>query len=504
MQTLSSIPKPEYYGDLMLLANDLLEVNRIKVFEFGTFHRDMMKLVLTNRYTGVMLPVGHLKTTLVSTCYAIWRLLRERNYEICLVSATLNQSIKMLAQVQYLIENTPWLKHLAPDDRSYTWSKTQLNTSNGNMMYVRAFNPSARGIQPNEIIYDDILREENVSMDQIKDTFWHVFFPRGQTKQCKHTVVGTPVSTDDLLHELKSKAEKDGNWAFITYPAVITDEKGNMKPLWPERFTMDELNEIKRNMGQYRFSQEYLCSPSTGGEGFFRQDFVLNCSDDNLGFAYNTEGVVTIGADFAMSDAPTGDYNVFTVVDCVKGEYKRKMMQGREPVEVTVVDPVIIKHIERYRGSVGQVRKLKQLVDTYRPQKVIADVSSFGSRFVQELREQGVAVDGQDFWRANRNAMLVNLRRIMETEDVFSKPPRLVIPTSEKDGTFTTTKALIRELSGFIETKTPSGMKTVASILGHDDMVMSLALAVKDIGFQRKTPTKLIYSAKPYDLGINI
>jgi len=429
--------------------------------------------------------------------------MKEQDYEICLVSATLKQSMKILAQVQKLIEDTPWLRHLAPADRSYTWSKTQLNTTNGNMMYVWSFGPSARGLQPNEIIYDDIQREENISMEQIKDTFHTVFLGRGQTKQCKHTVVGTPVKIDDLLYDLKKKSEEGGIWAFITYPAVLEDSKGKRKPLWPERFTLEELDAIKVNMGQYRFSQEYLCKPSHGGEGFFRKDFIVSSCDDNLGFSYQTKGIVTIGADFAMSDAPTGDYNVFTVVDSYKGEYVKKARLGKEVFDVKVKDPVVIKKIDRYRGSVGQIARIEQLVKEYKPTKVIVDMSSFGHRFAQELMEKGMAVDEQDFWRANRNHLLLNLRRLMETEDPISSPGRLVIPTSEKDGTFEVTKTLISELDGFSEKMTPSGMKTIASNLSHDDMTMSLALAVKDIIYAQPVPRHFFLSAKPKDT-INI
>jgi len=495
--------KAEYFDDFMLFADDLLSANKIKVFEFGSFHREMMSLILRNRYVAVMLPVGHLKTTLVSICYPLWRLLTQQDYEICLVSSTLDQSKKILSQIQQFLSNTPWLQHLVPNDRSYSWNKYQLLTTNNNSLYIRPFNPSARGIQPNEIIYDDIVRESDISMEQIKDTFWHVFFPRGQTKECKHILVGTPVSSDDLLFEIKEKAEKQGTWAFITYPAILSDEKGNSKPLWPERFPLSELNEIKRNMGEYRFNQEYMCSPSAAGEGFFPRHYVLNACDDSLCFDYSTQGVVTIGADFAMSDAPTGDYNVFTVVDSISGEITRKVKVGAETIELKVNKPVIIKRIERYRGSTGQVRRLKELAAAYKAVRVIVDSSTFGQRFAQELRELGISVDAQDFYRANRNQLLINLRRLFEPDEVNNSPARLIIPTSQKDGTFNVTKHLIRELDGFIETKTKSGLSTLASTLEHDDTVFSLALAVKDVGYSRATPKKLVYSAKPVQ-SINI
>lgn len=478
----------EYRDDFFKFADDLLKYHKVKVFDFGDFHKEMMKSVLTNRYNAVMLPVGHLKTTLISICYPLWRMLREEDYEICLVSATLDLSKRNLGIIQQYAESTPWLQHLVPADKSISWSKFQLNTTNRNLVYVRAFKPSARGIQPNELIYDDILRDADISMEVIKDIFWHIFFTRGQTKHCKHTMIGTPISREDLLFEIKEKAEKMGKWHFMTYPAILTDEKGTQTPLWRERYPLEELHEIRETMGHYRFNQEYLCDPAAFGSGFFPTEMVLQCIDDDLGFSYSTQGQVVIGADFAMSDSPTGDYNVFTVVEYGNLPMTRK----RSEQEITVERPVIIRHIDRFKGAFGQVHRVKELYNRYNASKVIADSSTFGARFVQELRAQGVVVDTQDFQPLSRNKLLIDLRRLMETDDFENKPPRLIIPTSEKDNTFMVTKLLLGELSGFEEKKLPSQMKTLATTGAHDDLVMSLCLAVRDTAYAQPLPTKLI------------
>lgn len=484
--------KPEWIIDFYSFLDDLTDfLFRESKIKFGEFHREAIKQVLENRYIAVMLPVGHLKTTIFSICYPIWRLLREKNYEICLVSSTIEQSMKNLAFIQQIIQDVPWLRHLVPEDRSYTWNKSQLTTTNRNMCYIKPFSPTARGIHPNEIIYDDILRESDISMDEIKDIFWHIFFPRGQTKNCRHIVIGTPISPDDLFHEIKEKADKGGEWKFFSYPAIIDG-----KPLWPERFTMSELQRIRESMGEYRFSREYLCSPVSEQANFFPLEMIMNCTDDEYSFTYSTAGRVYIGADFAMSESPSGDFTVYTVVDHVP-EAKRNIIYKGKQYTITVKNAVIIRRMERFRSSTGHIDRLHDLVRKYSPEKVIVDISSFGMRFAQELRERGVSVDAQDFRPANRANLLVNLRRLMESDDILNKPPRLIIPTSQKDMTFSVTKHLIKELSGFQEEKTKAGHLTIASSLKHDDTVMSLALAVKDIVDVRPTPKNFIQIVRP-------
>jgi len=314
----------------------------------------------------------------------------------------------------------------------------------------------------------------------------------GQTKRSKHIVVGTPISADDLFAEIEQKAKKSSRWVVYKKPAIV-EENGKQVPAWKERFSIEELMELKQDMGNYDFNREYLCNPLAPGSGFFEREMVLNAQDDELGFSYNTKGTVTIGADFAMSESKTGDYNVFTVVDSVNGKMKRKFDFGEGEVELEVENPVVIKKIERYKGATGQVQRLLDLYKTYRASKIILDVSSFGTRFAQELRDKGVNVDAQDFRPANRSQLLVNLRRLFESDDPTVKPPRIVIPYSNKDGTRMVTEELCKELSGFDETKTKGGFKTIASKLAHDDMVFSLSLAVKDVVYTKSVPNKLIW-----------
>lgn len=483
---------PRYFNDFWLFANDLLSFHKIKVYEFDAFHHDVINTILSNRYTLIILPRGHLKTTLLNT-YALWRMLRETKYELGLVSSTLDQTIKNLTFIQDMIETTPWMKHLVPEDRSYTWSKSKLTTTNGNTCTVLPFKPSARGAHPNELLYDDIMREKDIDMDEIKDTFWHIFFPMGQTKNCKHTVVGTPISAEDLFVEIQDKVAKGSPWRVLRRQAIEANDEGKEVPLWSSRFSLEELSEIKDDMGTYRFNREFLCDPLAAGAGFFPPEMILNATEDDLTFNYQTQGVVAIGADFAMSESASGDYNCFTVIDSINGTVKRDMEFNGEKVTVEVENPVVIKYIDRWKGPTGQARRLKELSDTYKATKVIVDISTFGQKFAQELRELGVSVDGQDFRPANRSQLLVNLRRLFESDDIQRPVPRMIIPSSQENFTYDKTKHLIKELSGFRETKTKAGSMTLASNLAHDDTVMSLALAVKDVAFLRSIPTKLVW-----------
>jgi hypothetical protein len=264
--------------------------------------------------------------------------------------------------------------------------------------------------------------------------------------------------------------------------AVVEKENGEWaRPLWAERFSLENLKKIKMDMGEYRFEREYMCRPRATGDTLFPMELIMNSLDHNAPFEYTTKGMVYVGCDFAMSTTETGDYNVFTVIDSYQGTYRKQVDKGYVDIE----NPVIIRKIIRFKGS-GQIDNIKSLYTYFTPHRCIVDSSGVGARFVQELMENRISVDAQDFRPANRNMLLLNLRRLMEQN-------RLIIPT--KGECETLTNHLINELSGFRTIKTRAGSETFASSLKHDDMVMSLAMAVKEVSQPRKPLETIFFGA---------
>jgi len=443
--------------------------------EMTSYHVELASLPVQHRQLCVIVPRGHGKTMLYSIAYPLWRLWREKNFELCLTSSSLEQSMKIFAKSQELLESNPFFSRILPQDRFSSWNKSQLVTRNGNWFYVKPFNSTARGIHPHCIIYDDLLREMDTPLEQIEETFWGVFYPCGQINNCQHLIVGTPQTPDDLYAKLEKLSEKDKDWQVVRKRAVIKDEKGNwVRALWESRLPLDVLRKIRESMGEYRFEREYQCNPIATGDTLYPQEMILDCLDNSLEYSFKSEGSITIGCDFAISTAASGDYNVFTVVDnCAGQEYIKETDNGK----VKVKDPVFIRRIIRFRGNTGHVESIKNLCASFPSSRVIADNSHVGARFVQELRENYITVDGQDFQPAHRNMMLMNLRRLIEQK-------RLVIPY--KGEYLPLTKRLMKELASFRSKKLPSGGETWVSSVDHDDMVFSLALAVRDIGSPRR------------------
>lgn len=462
-------------------------------FRLSDFHKKVIPIItkpIKNRFICILWPRGHLKTTIFSKAYPIWKLYREENFEICRFASSIPQSRRTLIEVRRIIETNKYLKHLVQKEEK--WNQSELYTLNGNQYYITPFTDSARGSHVDLLIGDDILRDTDISPEKIKDMFWNVCYPMVQTKKGQVILVGTPMSPNDLLVEIKKKED----WLWIKESAVITDKGGEwIKPLWPENFTLDELHKIRENMGGHRFSQEFMCSPETIGTRPFPSELILECCDDNLKFSLLTEGAVFIGCDLAASAGKYGDYSVYIVADMVKGNYEKKTKTKDGIKRENIKDPIIIRKMIRFKGVKPAIQKerIKLLVDDYKPINTLIDSSQWGSSLIDELRSEHITVKGEDFKSANRRDMISNLRRLFESK-------RIIIPTSQDDYTYNTTKFLIEELSKIIITETPAKNITYQVASGHDDCVMALALAVKNAFTQRPSLSKSIYTPETKSL----
>ena len=464
-------------------------IGEVLGYKPSKFHKEMTDEAMKNRYLLIEVPRGHAKTTMISKGYATWLLWKERGVEICLTASSLQQSKKVLNEIKAMITQNPFLKHLVPTDRETSWNKNEIETTNGNYLYIRPFNDSARGIQPNYLIYDDIMRLEdnNVTAEDKEDIFWSVFYPAGQTNRCKHFIVGTPAYEGDLFDKIEKNANTIGDWKHIHYACVEVDSAGNwVKPLWPERYDLSELKKIQSMMSPLLFAREYMCDPASSGGDIFSKDKLACALDHELNFSYETgEGLTIIGNDVAFSKSTKADWTVLIGVTVSEKPHTIVQYLGDEKSERTIENPIILNLIVR-RKSVD-INETLGIYESLGATRLVLDKSTGGVLVGADLRNKGINVDEQDFGPTNRQSMLINMSKIFDSE-------RIVIPFKDPS-TKMMVDILLKELKGMVVGKTKLGAQNIVSTTKHDDCVMALALALKPISTMSKSTAKLIFSA---------
>jgi len=116
--------------------------------------------------------------------------------------------------------------------------------------------------------------------------------------------------------------------------------------------------------------------------------------------------------------------------------------------------------------------RLKELYNIYKPRRMIVDQSQIGHAVIEDLRRDGIPVEGADFTPASRNSRLIILRKLFEEK-------KISIPRNKEDMlAMTFTDVLVEELIKFREIKTKAQTSTYQSTGAHDDTVMALSLAI--------------------------
>jgi len=450
--------------------------------EWGKFHYEQAEFIVKNRSACLLSPRGHLKTSIFSIDYPLWFALRD-GMEICLISHKLQKAQENIKQIREIVMNNDFFKPYRPD-KEETFTKSEIELKNKSRIFVEPYSDRVVGIHPDLMILDDILLESEMTHQQIIDIFKTCVYPtcNSPMKYSQLKVIGTPKNIGDLLfHELR---KPEWGFAWKRYQAVITDEHGNwIKPLWEERTTLDYWREERRRVGEFAFQREFMCNPIAAGRCFVREEHIYNCLDYGLEFKVEklNEGQIFMGCDFAWGESEYADYSVFTIVQA-KDKHIKTTSDGKK---IEVKNPVIVRHITRFKSKPlsSQVDTIQHLVYAFGVQRIYADESGYGKAFIDEMRSRGLPVIAQKFDASSRNSLLVNLGTLIESE-------RIVIPAKDSpDVSLHNSNVLISELKTIkLPEKEGSGFVSTGK---HDDTVMSLALACKDISTVTYKPLRV-------------
>jgi hypothetical protein len=373
-----------------------------------------------------------------------------------------------MEEISHNLAENELLSELIPEDRSKTWSKTELTTKNHSKVYCKAYNANIRGYHVDYVLCD----EGGLYTDQ--QMFYQAVSPIVNNRKGTLVVIGTPTSEVDLLQDLSRNPEY---WTG-RYPVYVESENGTKRSLWPSRFSLKEIDAIRKRDGESSFQKEYLLNPrGEADNSLFPAFMVADCFDEKRGFmsaravSSDEDGnyvddpnrFVYMGCDFAIAQGPRADYDSYIVVE-------------------KFGDFTTVLYGERHRGLpiAAKVDRLVELYKRYRPRQVICDQSNVGQAVIDQLKSQLVPTTGVDFAPINRNSMLIGLRQFVEGK-------KLLIPRDQEDTLcMTFTNVLIKEMVDFKETRTRTGLITYQSDGVHDDTVMSLCLAIKGVATQRE------------------
>jgi predicted phage terminase large subunit-like protein len=301
---INNLAKEVYLNDLFLFNKEVMNVE-MGVDEEGSkrttlvkFHEDLCKFVEDRHKKKklILVPRGHLKSTLVTIGYSLQRLAQNPNTRILIANATAAMAEAFLSQLKRHLQYNKAFKLYFGDftQDADKWTDSMIRFASGEASYrTKEANVTAYGLGGNLvsqhydlIIFDDPHNRDNINTrDQIekvklsyKDAL-DLLEPGGEI-----IVVGTRWHFDDLYGWLLDP-DNPGSRGFHSFFRQAVDgmkvgkqDKGGYKIeagkiLWPEKYNKTHLSHLLNDKGLYEFSCQYQNNPVDDETAVFKRNW---------------------------------------------------------------------------------------------------------------------------------------------------------------------------------------------------------------------------------------
>lgn len=289
------------------------------------------------------IPRGHLKTTLATRSFPIWRWIQEPDpptfwgpEEVMLLamSAAPVASVQIRGIQGHFEMNTffKWLfPELIPDFRNTIWNLTEMRIGGTkrpeSSLSVGGVDTKMTGMHYTGILEDDLV-DETIANSEIeigRRISWHqLAFPLLEVpgRDWIHTI-GNRWGRKDVNGWIK---ENEPDCDIMTKAAILPDGT----PLWPERFSLNELAKLRIRLGPSHFACQYMNDPRDMEGAAFSSKWLR----------YYSLGKDERGADVIFMDdgeiVPLADLWLYMVIDPALSPGNKS---DRTAVVVTGVDP---------------------------------------------------------------------------------------------------------------------------------------------------------------------
>lgn len=299
------------------------------------------------------------------------------------------------------------------------------------------------------IIDDPVKNAEEANSRVYRERAWEWYRSTALTRLepgGRVVLIQTRWHKDDLAGRiLEHEADR---WRILSLPALAEsgDQMGREpgEALWPDRYPVDKLSEVERDIGPYWWSAMFQQSPTARDAGMFRRDMFHKCYIEDgwrVGDRVIPDGELRIyGAmDLAASTSETADYTVLAVV------------------AATSSGQLLVLDIIRGRWEADEVLdRLARAQEQWQMAFIAVEDVAYQQAFLQMARRRGLPVTPAKA-RGDKITRAMTLQARAAAGDVFLREASW-------------TDELLSELCDF-----PHG--------GHDDQVDALSYAAARVDF---------------------
>jgi hypothetical protein len=264
----------------------------------------------------LFVPPRNGKSELGSILFPAWILGRKPELEIITSSYSAELAQDFGYKTRNLVNSQEYQEIFKTKLRDDSKSKAKWLTEEGGGYTAVGVGGAITGRGANILIIDDpIKNREEAESQVIRDKVWNWYTSTAYTRLEKDgaiILILTRWHKEDLAGKLlKAQMEGGDKWEVIKFPAIATQDelfRSQGEALWPEKYNIESLQQIKKTIGIYDFSALYQQEPIASETQEFKQEFYQYRKIDEV-LALETRRSLTI--DTAISQKASADYTGF-------------------------------------------------------------------------------------------------------------------------------------------------------------------------------------------------
>jgi len=294
------------------------------------FHIELIREAMANMRLAAAAPRESAKSTMLVFLYPFHGMIFKRFHCILLISNTFSKAAMMLEAIKKELRENEKLRAAFPgvsiskdaegdsiithpdgfDTRFICRGVDQIGSVRG--IKHGAYRPD---LILGDDMEDDIMVKSPERRVQLQQLFDEALVPAGERGRCQYIIVGTIMHDDALLAKLVGKD------TYPDFTKLFYQAETSGKSLWEEKWTYQDLMEIKRTK-PIVFAKEYQNDPAQGGEARFHSEdfrywrkegekYVLTATGGEiLSAGYFAQCKSAIACDLAWSEKRSADSTV--------------------------------------------------------------------------------------------------------------------------------------------------------------------------------------------------
>jgi|SRR6267154_47155 len=270
----------------------------------------------------INIPPRHLKSISVAVAFPAWLLGKNPSEQIMCASYSQDLSFKHSMDCRLVVQSD-WYKWLFPGTTLVDDQNTQRKfvTSQRGFRIATSVGGTATGEGGNFLIVDDPISSAQADSTVMRENA-NIWFDRTYSSRLNDKKKGCIIVIMQRFHEedLTGHLLQKGGWEHLCLPLIAEEEsiieRGGVLQerkigdiLHPERIGLEDIKQLKVEIGAYGFAGQYQQRPSPEGGGKFRREWLQYY--DNI---YHADLVTYMLVDPAYTKTENSDYTAIWII----------------------------------------------------------------------------------------------------------------------------------------------------------------------------------------------